>query len=63
MVAEKARHFKDHRAVGLSCHHLTPTHTNAPVEACATLTPLLGTGRSKMSCYLAIMPNLRRTQP
>ena len=31
-------------------------HTNASVEACATLTPLFGAERSKMPCYLATTP-------
>ena len=47
MTAEKARLFEDHRTVELIMSSPDPsTHTNASVEAYATLTPLLGTERS-----------------
>ena len=45
---------------GSSCRGLVQTHANASVEVCTTLTPLLGTGRSKMPCYLEL--NSRRMQ-
>ena len=38
-------------------------HTNASVEACPTLTPLFGTERGNMSCYLATTINSRRISP
>ena len=63
MMAEKTRFFPDHRAVGLIMSSLVQAHANASVEACATLTPVLGTGRSKTPCYLAPTPNSRRIQP
>ena len=48
---------------GSSCRRLVQAHANASVEACATLTPVLGTGRSKTPCYLAPTPNSRRLHP
>ena len=50
MMAEKARHFKDHRAVELTMSSPYPGTHNASVQAYATLTPLFGTERSKMPC-------------
>ena len=46
-----------------SCRRPTQAYTNASVEACAILTPLFGTERSKMPCYLATTPDLRRIPP
>ena len=46
MMAEKIRLFQDHLVVGLIMSPSPSTHANASVEACATLTPVLGTGRS-----------------
>ena len=47
-MAEKTRPFQYHRAVELiMSSHLVQAHATASVEACATLTPVLGTGRSK----------------
>ena len=48
---------------GSSCRRLVQANANASVEACATLTPVLGTGRSKTPCDLAPTPNSRRIQP
>ena len=48
---------------GSSCHRLVQAHVDASVEACATLTPLLETGRSKTPYYLAPTPNPSRIQP
>ena len=36
-----------------------PKHTNASVEACATLTPPFGTERIKMPCYLAPVKSMQ----
>ena len=42
---------------------LLQAHANASVEACATLTPALATGRSTTPCFLAPTQNSRRIQP
>ena len=63
MMAAKTRPFKTIEQRSSSCCRLVQAHANASVEAGATLTPVLGTGRSKTPCYLAPTPNSRRTQP
>ena len=63
MMAEKTRLFQDHRAVELIMSSPSQAHANTSVEACAALTPVLGTGRSKTPCYLAPTPNSRNIPP
>ena len=48
---------------GSLCRRLVQAQAHASLEACATLTPVLGTGRSKTPCYLAPTPISRRIQP
>ena len=62
MMAEKTRLFQDEQWSS-SCCRLVQEHANASVEACATLTPVFGAGRSKTPCYLVPMPISCRIQP
>ena len=62
IMAKKTSLFQDHREVGLIMSSHSLTHVNASVEACATLIPVLGTGRSKTPCCLAPTLNSRRIQ-
>ena len=63
MMAEKARLFKDPRAVELIMSSPDSRTHKRVGRGVRNLTPLFGAGRSKLPCYLAPTPNLRIIQP
>ena len=53
MMAEKTRLFEDHRAVELIMSSPSPSTRNASVAVYTTLTPVLGTRKSRTPTCLA----------
>ena len=60
MMTQKTKVSTTIEQLGSSCHRLVQAHANASVEACATLTQVLGTERRKMPGYLALTLDSRR---